>query len=71
MNLIVLTKQGSGEVLTQIMPFINPRSHERHHSSNMLAYEVIIFMDDSNSKHFKGEKRWSHDAMQSSHGHSV
>ena len=31
LSLIVLTKQGSGEILTQIMPFINTHSNEMHH----------------------------------------
>ena len=46
------------------MPFIEPHRHERHHSSKLLAYAVIIVMDESNMKHVKGDERGSHDAFQ-------
>ena len=35
-SLIVITKQGGGNILTQIMPFINPHRHEKHHSRKQL-----------------------------------
>ena len=70
-SFIVLIDQGSGEVLTQITTFIKPHRYERHHRSKLLAYTVVIVMDESNSKHAKGDKQVIHDAMQRSHGHSV
>ena len=33
------------------MPFIDPHRHERHHSIKLLAYAVIVVMDESNMKH--------------------
>ena len=42
---ITLTKLGGKCVLTQIMRFIEPHRHERHHSSNLLSKAVIIVMD--------------------------
>ena len=35
-SLIVLTKQGGGDILTHIITFINPHRHERHHIRNSL-----------------------------------
>ena len=53
------------------MPFIKPHRHERHHRSKLLAYVVVIIMDESNIKHLKGWEQVIHDAMQSSHGHYI
>ena len=36
-SLIVLTKQGNGDVLNQTMPFIKTHRHERYHRRNMIA----------------------------------
>ena len=36
-SLFVLAKQGGGEVLTRIVPFIKPRIHERYHIRNLLS----------------------------------
>ena len=55
-SLIILTKQGNGEVLSQIMTFIKPHRHKSHHRRNIIAYSVVIFMYNSNSKHVKGDK---------------
>ena len=59
------------------MPFIEPYRYERHHSSNLLAQIVIIFMDESNSEqtwndksnHVNGDILGSHDALRNNHGH--
>ena len=69
--LIVLTKQGEKCVLTQIMLFLEPHRHERHHSRKLLAYEVIIVMDESSMKHVKGDKRGIHDAFQNNYDELV
>ena len=53
------------------MPFIEPHRHERHHSSNLLALEVIIFMEKSNNKRVKGDKRGSDDAFQNNYDELV
>ena len=53
------------------MSFIEPHRHERHHISKPLALEVIIFMDESNNKHVKGEERLSHDAFQNNYDELV
>ena len=42
------------------MPFIEPHRHDRHHSSKLLAYAVIIVMEESNIKHTKGDEQGSH-----------
>ena len=65
--LIILTKQGVKYVLTQIMPFIEPHRPERHHSINILSYSVIIVVEESNRKHFKGYKLGIHDVLQNNH----
>ena len=57
--------------LTQIMPFIEPHRHEMHHNSNLLALEVIIFMEKSNNKRVKGDKRGSDDAFQNNYDELV
>jgi len=36
-SLIILKKQGSGEVLTQIMTFINHHRHGSHNISKLIA----------------------------------
>ena len=54
-------------ILTQIMPFIEPHRHERHHISNLLVYAVIIFMNGPNMKHVKGDERGNHDAFQNNY----
>ena len=54
-------------VLTQIMPFIDPHRHERHHSSKLLSKSVIIVMEYSNTKYVKGDERGSHDAFQNNY----
>ena len=58
-------------VLTQIMPFIEPRGDERHHSSKLIAQEVIIVMDESNNKHDKGDERGIRDAFQNNYDELV
>ena len=56
-NFVYHINKTRGEcVLTHIMPFIDPHRHERHHSSKLLAYVVIIVMDESNMKHVKGDE---------------
>ena len=69
--LIILTKQGEKYVLTQIMPFIEPHRHERHHSSKLLAWSVIIVTNDTDNKHVKGDERVSHDTLQNSYDEHV
>ena len=64
---IILTKQGEKCVLTQIMPFIEPHRHEKHHRINLLAYSVIIVMDEPNMKHVKGDERGSDDEFQNNY----
>ena len=68
---IILKKQEEECVLTQIMPFIDPHRHERYHSRKLLAWEVIIVMDESNNKHVKGNGQGSHDAFQNNYGELV
>ena len=61
---IILTKQGGKYILTQIMPFIDPYRHERHHLSKLLSYAVIIVMYESHNKNVKGDERGSRDVFQ-------
>ena len=58
-------------VLTQIMPFIEPQRHERHHIRNLAAYAIIIVMGNSNMKHFKGYEQGSHDALKNNYNELV
>ena len=67
----ILRKTGEKRVLTQIMPFIETHRHERHHSSKMLAWEVIILMNNTDNKHVKGDERVSHDAFQNNYDEHV
>ena len=53
------------------MTFIEPHSHERHHSSKLLAQVVIIVMDESDMKHVKGDKQGSHDAFKNNYDELV
>ena len=50
-NVIILTKQREGFVLTHIMPFIESYSHERHHSSKLLVCAVTIFKNQTENKY--------------------
>ena len=68
---LILRKTGEKRVLTHVMPFLEPHRHERHHISKLLAWAVIIFMDESNNKHFKGEERVSHDVFQNNYDELV
>ena len=68
---LIFRKIGEKYVLTQIMPFIEPHRHERHHIIKLLAWEVIIVLDESNNKHVKGDKRGSHDAFQNNYDEIV
>ena len=36
------TLVGSGEILTQIIPFMMPHRHKRHHYTNLIAYVLTI-----------------------------
>ena len=49
-SLMILTKQGDGDILTQIMPFIKLHRHERRHISKMLSWVFIIVTNKSNSR---------------------
>ena len=53
------------------MPFIEPRRHERHHISKLIAWAVIIVTNDTNNKHVKGDERVSHDAFQNNYDELV
>ena len=56
LSLIILTKQGGGEILTQIMPFIKPCRHESHHRSKLLVEVFIIVTNKANSKQVEDDK---------------
>ena len=66
-----LKKNRGKRVLTQIMPFIEPHRHERHTSSKLLVWAVIIVMNNTNKKHVKGDERVSHDAFQNNYDELV
>ena len=66
-----LIKTGGKRVLTQIVPFIEPHRHERHHSRKLLAWEVIIVTKNTNNKDVKGNERVSHDAFQNNYDEHV
>ena len=68
---LILRKTGEKCVLSQIMPFIEPHRHERNHRSKLLAWAVIIVMDEPNNKHVKGDERVSHDAFQNNYDELV
>ena len=53
------------------MPFIDPPVHERHHSTKLLAWAIIIVTNDTNNKHVKGDEQVSHDALQNSYDQDV
>ena len=67
----IFRKTGEKCVLTQIMPFIEPHRHERHHLSKILAWAFIIVIDESNNKLVKGDKRGSNDVFQNSYDELV
>ena len=69
--LLILIKTGGKLVLTQIVSFIEPHRHERHHSSKLLASAVIIVINDTNNKRVKGDEQVSHDALQNSYDELV
>ena len=45
--------------------------HERRHISKLLAYALIIVMDESNNKHVKVDKKGGHDAFQNNYDELV
>ena len=49
--------QGSGDVLTQIMPFMITHRHERHHYRNQLAWLFIIVTNKADIKQVEYNKR--------------
>ena len=55
-SLIILTKQGNGEVLSQIMTFIKPHRHKSHHRRNIIAYSVVIFYVQFKQQTCQGRK---------------
>ena len=57
--------------MNQIIPFIESHKHERHHSSKLLAWAVIIVTNNTNNKHVKGDKRVSHDVFQNNYDEFV
>ena len=53
------------------MPFVEPYGHESHCSSKMLAYAVIIVMDESSMKHSKGDEQGINDSFQNNYDELV
>ena len=53
------------------MPFIEPHRHERHHIRKLIAWAVIIVMDESKNKHVKGDDQGSNDAFQNKYDELV
>ena len=48
-----LNKKGEYQILTHIMHFIEPQRHKRHHFINIMAYKVIIFIDEQRKQQNK------------------